>query len=117
MGLSEWVVLEVLLVVELLVLLVVELLVLLVVELLVLLVEVLLELLVLDELVEVGVRVLVELVETTEEVVEVGGTVDDDDDKGVLEGTSLVVLTGSVLVGELLGGWLEDEGVGVEVGV
>ena len=74
---------------------------------LVLLVVGLLELLVPEELVES----LVVLVESTEEVVEVGRGVEDDEE-GLLEGISLVEVTG-----ELLGDGLEDEGEGVGVGV
>lgn len=56
---------------------------------------------------------LEELVESTEEVVEVGRGVEDDDE-GLLEGTTLAEVMGDALAGELLGDGLEDEGGRVE---
>ena len=68
---------------------------------------------VVSRLVRVG---LGELVDSTEEEVEVGVGVEDDDE-GVVEGTALVEVTGGVLVGELLGDGLEVDGELVGVGV
>ena len=56
-----------------------------------------------------------ELVDSTEEEVEVGVGVEDDGE-GVVEGTALVEVTEGVLVGELLGDGLEVDGEVVEVG-